>query len=181
MALTVKRPEKRIDVCLDGSLQAAWESAEAELTQARERRLMDARLVSKVTELAEKVRGIEEEARAASVTFLLRALGRREWDKFVEDHPAREGEKLDEHYGYNTATIFDAVLGSKDPATIISVTRQDGKAEKFDPTEWPEFADQLTNQQYSEFQVAVTALNRGRTEVPFSPAAYRETRNSVKS
>lgn len=189
MSLVVKRPEKRVEVCLDGSLQADWEAAEAALTEARQRKLLDTRMVDSVHALAEAVRAIEEKARAESVVFLLRGMSRHAWDAFVADHPEREEHELDKAYGYNTETIFDAVLAHKLPATItaempptiVSVTKQDGTPIKFTPAEWQAFADELTNAQYGTFQVAVNEINRGRTNVPFSPAAYRETRASGKS
>ena len=115
MSLIVKRPEKRVEVCLDGSLQAEWEAAEAALTEARQRKLLDARMVDSVQALAGAVREIEEKARAESVTFLLRGMPRHVWDAFVADHPEREDNELDKAYGYNTETIFDAVLGTRCP------------------------------------------------------------------
>ena len=189
MSLVVKRPEKRVEVCLDGSLQAEWEAAEAALSEARQRKLLDTRLGDSVHGLAEAVREIEDKARAESVTFLLRGMPRHVWDAFVADHPEREDNELDKAYGYNTETIFDAVLGHKVPAavsgdvqpTIVSVTKQDGTLVKFTPDEWQAFADELTNAQYGSFQVAVNEINRGRVNVPFSPAAYRETRSSGKN
>lgn len=189
MSLIVKRPEKRVEVCLDGSLQAEWEAAEAALTEARQRKLLDARMVDSVQVLAEAVREIEDKARAESVTFLLRGMPRHAWDAFVAAHPERDEHELDKAYGYNTETIFDAVLAHKVPSTvtaeipstIVSVTKQDGTPVEFTPAEWQAFADELTNAQYGTFQVAVNEINRGRTNVPFSPAAYREIRASGKS
>jgi hypothetical protein len=189
LSLVVKRPEKRVEVCLDGSLQAEWEAAEAALAEARQRKLMDTRLGDSVHALAEAVRAIEDKARAESVTFLLRGVPRHVWDAFVADHPERDDHELDKAYGYNTETIFDAVLAhnvpksitAEVPPTIVSVTKQDGTLVKFTPAEWQAFADELTNAQYGSFQVAVNEINRGRTNVPFSPAAYRETRTSGKS
>jgi hypothetical protein len=189
LTLVVKRPEKRVEVCLDGSLQAEWEAAEAALAEARQRKLIDARLVDSVQPLAAAVREIEDKAREESVTFLLRGMPRHVWDAFVAEHPEREGNELDKAYGYNTETIFDAVLahkvprsiGAEVPPTIVSVTKQDGTAVPFAPAEWQAFADELTNAQYGSFQLAVHEINRGRTNVPFSPAAYRETRSSGKS
>jgi len=189
VSLVVKRPEKRVEVCLDGSLQAEWEAAEAALAEERQLKLVDARLNSTVRAKAEAVREIEEKARARSVTFLLRGMPRHVWDAFVAEHPEREGNELDKAYGYNTETIFDAVLAHKLPVgitaevppTIVSVTKQDGTPVEFSPAEWQAFADELTNAQYGSFQVAVNEINRGRTNVPFSPAAYRETRPSGRN
>ena len=105
-------------------LQAEWEAAEAALTEARQRKLLDARMVDSVQALAGAVREIEEKARAESVTFLLRGMPRHVWDAFVADHPEREDNELDKAYGYNTETIFDAVLAHKVPQSITPRFRQ---------------------------------------------------------
>lgn len=181
MALTVKRPEKRVDVCLDGSLVAEHEALSAELEEARKQKILDPRMNDPIQALAQRIRDIEDRAKADTVTFQIRALPRKDWAAFEDAHPAREDNEVDERYGVNTSTIFDAVLSSDSPASIVSVSRPDGEAVEFAPADWAEFAEQLTDNQYSQFMLAVLTVNRGKNDVPFSLAAYRETRPSDES
>jgi hypothetical protein len=182
MALSIKRPERTVTVCLDGSLVAEYERENAKLEDAQKRVLLDERMVDPTKGLAQKVIGLHEQARKSSVDFVIRGLKRGDWQKFVDAHPARKDNEQDDTYGFNTETLFDAVLSSEDPASIVAVTKTEtGEAEEFAPTDWAAFADDLTNNQYMQFQLAVLAVNNGKNDVPFSRAAFRETRRSDES
>ena len=144
MALTVKRPEKRVEVCLDGSLVAEHERLQAELEEARKQKILDKRLNDPVRDLAQRVRDVEEKAKAESVTFLIRALPRKEWNAFEEAHPAREDNEVDQRYGVNTSTIFDAVLShdlpeaaSKDCPPSLAMARSSFQLTQSTPNHLP--------------------------------------------
>jgi len=182
MALSITRPERTVTVCLDGSITTEHERLSAQLEEKRKQKILDPRLNDPTRELAQRIVALEERARNASVDFLIRGLKRSDWQKFVDAHPERKDNEADETYGFNTDTLFDAVLSSEDPASIVAVTKTEGgKAEKFSPADWAEFADQLTDAQYTKFQVAVLGANKGLQDLPFSLAAYRETRPSDES
>lgn len=182
MSLTIKRPERTVTVCLDGTITTEHERLSLELEEKRKQKILDPRLNDPTRELAQRIVALEEKAKKSSVDFLIRGLKRADWQKFVDAHPEREDNDVDDTYGFNTSTLFDAVLSSEDPASIVAVTKTEGgKAEKFSPADWVEFADQLTDAQYAQFQMAVIGANKGKTDVPFSLAAYRETRPSDES
>lgn len=182
MALTVKRPEKRVEVCLDGGIVARHEELSAKLETARRQRIMDKRMNDPVQKLAQEIRDLEEAAQADTVVFVIRALPRKDWQAFEEAHPAREDNEADKTFGVNVETLFDAVLSNEDPATIARVERKEtGEAVEFAPADWVDFAADLTDGQYTEFQLAVLKVNRRGSEVPFSLTAYKETQPSDES
>ncbi|GAA1110498.1 hypothetical protein [Nesterenkonia jeotgali] len=178
MALNVKRPERLVDVCLDGSLMAEWEatdkeyrSARAELLAAPDKRMNDPR-AKRVDELLAKARELSKQARAETVTFRLRALPRSAWDELVTAHPARSKEK-DGGFPFNITTITDAAMSTE--GTIVSVERPDGAVEPFAWDDWEAFAEGLSSAQHEDFYVAVIGLNAGANEVPFLPESAQTT------
>ncbi|WP_353707604.1 hypothetical protein ABRQ22_17235 [Cellulosimicrobium sp. ES-005] len=178
MALTIRRPEKTVPLCLDAALQADWEQAEEDLRRAQQEP-GDDRLVgnAKASSLARRVRELESKMLADTVHFRLRALSRSEWAKFVAKHPPREGDDLDKAQGINREAFFEDVI----PESIIAVTRAD-TPEDFDPgDDWGPLADEMTDRQYSDFAQAVFLLNRGEVSVPFSRAASRLSRDSSET
>jgi len=175
MVLTVKRPETRVQFCLDGDLKAAHEAAEAEFNEARNKSLADARLNSPVKDLAQKVSDIEAEMKAASVTFLIRGLPRGAWSDLVAAHAPREGNTLDKSYGYNVEALMVEAI----PKSIVSVENSAGEVLPFDPAkEWDALADEMTNSQYEDFVLAAMRVNAGRNDVPFSLSAFRMIQDS---
>ncbi|WP_405475629.1 hypothetical protein [Paenarthrobacter ilicis] len=170
MTLTVKRPETRVQFCLDGDLKAKHEAVEAEFTEARNRSLADGRLNDPLKALAQRVADVEDEMRASTVEFVLRGLKRSEWQDLVAEHAPREGNDLDKSYGFNVESLMVAAI----PACVVSVVNQAGEVLPFDPAkEWDALADEMTNSQYEDFVLAVLRVNQGRNDVPFSLSAYR--------
>lgn len=181
--LTIKRPEKFVPLCLDASLRAEWEQAETDLV--RERRETNAQMLTgnaDAARLAARVRELEDQMRAQTVHFRLRALQRSEWARLVDEHPPRDGDENDKAHGFNRETFFDAVITATDragvPATIVSVRDADEQLVDFEVDDWSDLADEMTDQQYTEFAQAVFELNRGKVSVPFSRVASRMTTNS---
>ncbi|MCX8455358.1 hypothetical protein [Paenarthrobacter ureafaciens] len=171
MSLTIKRPETRVPVCLDGDLVAAHEAAEAEFVAARARSLGDDRLNGgPLKALAQRVADVEAEMKAATVDFLVRGLKRSAWNDLVAAHPPREGNALDKSYGFNLESLMVEAI----PACIASVENRESEALPFDPAkDWDPLADDMTDSQYEDFVMAVLRVNKGRNEVPFSLSAYR--------
>lgn len=176
MSLTIKRPEKVVPLCLDASLQAEWEQAEADLIQARKAPTGD-RMTGNadVTRLAERVRDLESQMLAEVVHFRLRALPRSQWAQILAANPPTDSAD-DKAFGANKAAFFDEVI----PASVVGVTRGDEPVE-FDPADWSALADEMTDRQWSDFADAVFTLNRGTVSVPFSRAASIVSRASSVS
>lgn len=179
MKLEVKRPEQHVQFCLDGALYAQYSAAEEELKEARKKDLAtkDARLNSATTKLARDLVELRGRIQQESVSFLLRAMNRKDWSTLTAENPPREGNPVDKPYGYNIEAVIDAAI----PRSIVSVTK-DGEPIEFNPAEdWDGTADEMTDRQYEDFGMAVIALNRGRQEVPFSLDAYRRIQGSAET
>lgn len=178
MALSVKRAERLVEVCLDGSLLAEWEATDAEYKAARaeQRASRDNRmndpLAKRVADLTEKAREVSSRYRAESVTFQLRALPRAEWDALVTKHPARKQDK-ERGLPFDVQAITDAALSTA--GSIVSVTHPDGADEPFTHADWEAFAADLSSSQHDDFQSAIVSLNAGANEVPFLPASAPTT------
>lgn len=172
MALSIKRAERTVEVCLDGTLLGEWEATDAEYKRARaeqaanrDKRMNDPQ-AKRVEELLQKAHDLSEKARKASVTFRLRALPRAEWDAIVTAHPAKD-EK--ESLPFDMKAVTDAALSTE--GAIVSVTRANGRKESFSHEDWADFARDLSSSQHDDFQAAVVSLNAGTNEVPFLPAS----------
>jgi len=175
VALVVKRPETRVQFCLDGDLKADHEAAEAEFNATRSRALGDARLNDPAKELAKKVQELEEAMKASSVTFLVRGMKRGDWNELVAEHGPRDDNTLDKTYGFNVEALMKAAI----PKCIAGVENSAGEPLPFDPaTEWDALADDMTDSQYEEFILAALRVNKGRNEVPFSLSAFRMIQSS---
>jgi hypothetical protein len=170
MALVVKRPETRVLFCLDGDLKAAHEAAEAEFNAARSQSLADARLNDPAKDLAKKVNAIEEEMKAATVSFLVRGMKRGDWNDLVAAHAPREGNALDKSYGFNVEALMTVAV----PKSIAGVENHAGEALDFSVAdEWDALSVDMTDSQYEDFVLATLRVNKGRNEVPFSLSAFR--------
>lgn len=178
MALNVKRAERLVNVCLDGTLLAEWEAtdaaykaARAEQRASRDKRMNDP-LGKRVEDLKDKARELSAAARAESVTFRLRALPRTVWDDLATKHPARKEDK-ERGLPFDVQSITDAALGTE--GSIVSVKHPDDSEEPFTHGDWSAFSADLSSSQHEDFQAAVIALNAGANEVPFLPASAPTT------
>lgn len=189
MVLEVKRAERTVEVCLDGSLVAEFEAtneaykvAVKEAGASSDKRL-NSPVAKRVKDLEDRARELSAAQRAETVVFRLRALPRLVWDGLVQDHPARPVPKGDEagpdgYLPFNRHTIPDAALATE--GAIVGVTRLDGGAvEPFTHEDWAGFSETLSESQHEDFRIAVIALNVGSNEVPFFPASDK-TPSSVK-
>lgn len=181
---TLKRPEQTVPLCLDLSLRAEWEKAEADLAKARQAP-RDDRLSGDTTirDLATAVRTLEERMTAETIYFRLRALRRSKWSEIVDANPPRPENGDDQAAGLNRETFFDAVMTAtddqtKEPLTIVEVRDADDEPVEFSVEEWSDLADDMTDAQYELFADVIATLNRGRAVVPFSRAASRLTSDS---
>lgn len=176
MALTVKRPERLVKVCLDGSLVAEYEAVEAELAEARRKSVNDRRVNNPFADLERRKAELFLAQEAESVTFRIQALPRAVWSELRSDNPPRKDNDLDEHFGFNTDSLFDAAMQAD--GAIVEVTKN-GEPVEFSGKDWPELSASLTAGQFGAFQVAIKDLNGGSNEVPFSPVGYKMIQDSA--
>lgn len=175
MALKVKRPERLVEVCLDGALVAEYEAVEAELENKRRERVVDKRMNDPIVALERRKGELWLAQKAEMVVFRLRALPRSKWSEIKLGNPPRKDNSLDEHYGFNTETTFDAAMAAE--GTIVEVT-QGGEPTEFTGEDWADFSADLTVGQFAAFQVALNEMNGGHSEVPFSPTGYKMIQDS---
>ena len=174
MKLALKRAETTVNLCLDGAKYAEHKTASEELERLKRERLNDDRLNSGIKTLAEKIISIETDMQKDTVQFTLRALARSDWDRLTTAHPAKEGNKADQAYGFNATSVAEEGI----PLSIVGATKN-GKKVDFDPTtDWSGLADEMSDTQYEDFVLALFSLNRGRQDLPFSFSASQEIRNS---
>lgn len=190
MALAVKRFERLVSVCLDGSLLA-------QVQEATHRSLVAARLiqeglsVAKLAELtadydrlADEARALSASAEAETVVFRVRAMPGHVWDKLVEDHPPLpDGDSVSEQERY--AEALNAALSYTNDAhpewkSIVEVKRLDGTVEPFAGKDWPDFAAELATEQIFDFHDAILTLNVGANAVPFLPPASKPSPRYAK-
>lgn len=172
MAITIRRPEGVVELCTDLALRSDWESAVADLDEARKSR-SDRLVNSSVAELAERVLALESSMSEVTHVFRLRALPRRRWQELVLEFPARDGNAVDESMGVDHSRFFDAVL--MEPGAVFAVVEKvSGEPVDFDPAkDWQGLADEMTDAQWNDFASKVLELNRAVTSVPKSLLASR--------
>ena len=157
LSLTIKRPTKGVELCLDLEKRAEWEALEVRREELR-KSPGDNRLTGgPLTEVAREITQLEQEMRDATVVFTLRALPRKEWSDAKTAHPPRKDDESDKVLGFNEATIFDDII----PASIEKVVGPDGEEVEWDDAKWEPLADEMTTLQYQDFKNAVFALNVG--------------------
>lgn len=179
MAITIKRPEGVVELCMDLSLAAEWELATKALDEARKSR--SGRMVdSDESERAAAVLSVESAMAGSTLVFRLRAIPRRRWQELVLEFPARADHELDESLGFDASKLFDAVL--VEPGAIFAVNEKvSGDPVDFDPAkDWQSLADDMTEAQWDAFASKVLELNRGVTSAPKSLLASRLTEASEK-
>jgi hypothetical protein len=158
-------PETTVPLCLGNNLQAEWEDLERQLTTLKnqpDRRLGN----SSESTLAQRLRDLEDEMRATTVTVRLRALRRAVFRGLIEQHPPRKDNKGDEFMGVNQKSFFDALVGE----SIVEP--------EFDEERLSKLLDNLTDAQFDKLATAAWGLNRRDVDVPFSRTASLITQSS---
>lgn len=179
MAIKVKRAEGIVEFCTDQSARADWETACEALEEARNSgtgRMAD----TSVMDAAKAVQDAEGPMNEAMVLFRLRALPRRRWQELVAENQPREDNEIDAGLGVDQSTFFDAVM--TELGTVVSVNEKvSGKVVDFDPADWNDLADEMSDGQWAEFANKILELNRGVVGAPKSRTASRLIRSSEAS
>lgn len=163
-----KLPERTVELCLRGDLQARFEELDRQAREALEVPA-DGRLVGNPERkrLAEEIELLRMEMRESVEVFRLRALPRGRYTALMGDHQPAEGDEQQRHLGYNPSTFFPDVV-------LRSIVEPEG----IDEQTWGEFLDTITDFQFDELVSAVTFLNHRKVDIPFSRAASLLTRSS---
>lgn len=164
-------PERTVDLCLRGDLQAEWEDLQRQLEQAK-------RLESGARSLGDPPAGAEIEEQIAELeatmadsvlTVRFRAMNRKAFQDLGLAHPPRKDDKRDTMYGFNVETFNAALIRAccVDP--------------DFDDEQWARLFEVITPGQYTLVADTVTVLNHSAVDVPFSSSASARAPDSAKS
>lgn len=162
-----KLPERTVDICLRGDLQADWEDLRRQIVALEAEAQADDRLNSAARkqqrDLAVRLEELEAEMRDQTIVFRLRALPRKQWDALMKEHPPRSDNDEDTYLGYNPDTFMSAAI----QACTYS-------PDDLDAATWDDlFDNRLTRQQFAELQDAMMALNVRKVSIPNSRAVSR--------
>lgn len=162
-----RRPEKVVQVCLRGDLQADFDQTKRELDGLAETPGDALNAGTQRRELQDRLRAIRDEMADASVDFRLRAVSRPRWSELVAKFPPRDGNARDKMMGVNEDELAAAIIreGIVDP--------------ELDDEDWAALEDALTESQYLELGNAAWELNKAPVSVPFLPTVSPTPRNSA--
>ena len=178
MALEIKRPERLVEICLDGTLVAEYEALEAELEDARRNALSDRRMNSPVNKLEERKAELYKAQEEDTIVFKIRALPRGKWSEVIDENPPRKGNVADENLGYDIDAGTNAVMATE--GTIVEVTKL-GEPIEFTADDWARISPDLSDGQWQEFQNAVMSANVSKPRVPFSQSGFKLMQDSAKN
>lgn len=167
-------PERTVPICLRGDLVAELEEIERQLEDVN-RRPADSLAGTGSGELIDRIEALQDEMRASTVTFRLRALPKPQWRALLAEHPPRRDAQDnplqdDAAAGVNLDTFFDAIIR----ACLVDPPVDDEM--------WALMAGEngrLTDRQLGRLSDAAWEVNRGDVNVPFSRAASLRNRNTV--
>jgi len=178
---SASRIERTVQICLRGDLVADWESADRELTRAREEfRSSTSKEAPGLAALIERVRSLEAEMLEHTETWRLRALPRHKFRALVAEHPPRVDENNDpipedRQIGVNQKTMFPALVR----ASIVEPVLDDEDWLWLLGDDNDDDSGVLTDRQFGDLTDVAWFLNRGEVEVPFSHAASLASRDSA--
>jgi hypothetical protein len=169
--LAQARPaERTLRLCLRGDLVAEFEELERGLGKAKDRK-DDSLAGSGAPAIAAQMEELRGEMEEYSVTFRLRTLPRRAYQKLLAEHPPRRDpsqpdrilpadSQIDNQSDANAETFWFGLTR----ACVVEPVMDDGQ--------WSRLVDEvLSDRQFELLAVVSLALCRGEVDIPFSSAA----------
>ena len=104
-----KLPERTVELCLRGDLQAEFELLDRQLQEAREREPSSMGDDGGAA-VAAQIEDLRQQMKEAMITFRLRALPRRRFAELLTNYPPREGNRQDQLAGANVDEFSEAVV-----------------------------------------------------------------------
>lgn len=158
---SAKKPEAVVPLCLRPDLQAEWEQLDRELTA----HLAGSGTLAASPEavvLAERIKELESTMAESTVDVRFIGLGRKAWLTLVAENPPRRENQADLVMGFNTETMFDALIRE-------SIVSPELTADQLDT-----LLDAISSKQYDNLADAAWNLTRTDKGGPvFSQAASR--------
>lgn len=183
-----KLPERTVDICLRGDLQAEWEDlhrqlADVEAATAKDKRLSGDRLAR---EIAGQITAVQEQMRADTLVFRMRGMGRKRWDSLMKEHPPRKDNEEDAQLGYDVDTFMVALIRActyspddlDDEDWRVLLGDDEEERVRREKAGEPVEDGKLTEWQFAQLQNTALALNVRKVDVPNSFAASQLTRPS---
>jgi hypothetical protein len=170
MLAGARLPEKTVPICLRGDLVAEFERLDRQLQEAR-RKPADSLAGTGEGEILDRMETVRQQMQDNTCDVVLRAKPKAEWRALCADHSPRKTDDgtIDERdvmLGVNAETFFDAIIR----ACMIDP--------ELDDQTWAEFEAALTDRQFQDLAEAAWAVNRSDVDIPFLPAASRNSRDS---
>lgn len=159
-------PQRLVPICLRGDLAAQVQELEQQLEKAKQPAGSASLAGDGSRAIAQQIEAVREQMAAASATFRLSALSRRQFDEFIVEHPARAEDRMDMVAGYNRETMGPALI------------RRCLEHPKLTDAQWERLSDVLTPGEWARLDKAASELNFKEISVPFSSAASKILRNS---
>lgn len=153
-------PERTVDLCLRGDLQAEWENLQRNLEEAK--RVPDMRSLGDPppgAELEDAIHALEVTMAASVLTLTLRALNRKAFQDLALKHPPRPDDQRDKMYGLNFESFN---------ADLIRACCVDPE---LDDDQWAHLIEVITPGQYRLLGDTCEVLNHSPVDVPFSSNA----------
>lgn len=168
-------PERSVQLCLRGDLQARFEDLEDALEAAQQEPHTESLASSSrgsAVQVAREIEALRGEMLASTLSVTLRALPHREYRSLVAKHPARRDEDGhmipdDVGLGLNEETFPSALILAcwVEPAITESKIRTI-------------IDEKLSNRQFLQLAEAAIEANRGDVDIPFSSAASKVIQTS---
>lgn len=167
----VKRPEKTVQICLAGDLQAEFEDLERDLQIARDQPAegtLAGGANPMATQIAQQIMELRERMREHVSVFRFRGLPRKAYSDLVascppSDEDREKGAEVDWEK-YSVAVVAACAV---EPAMTVDEAGQ--------------IADVLTQAQWDSLVTAAFSVNKRDVDVPFSFAASAILQNSRRS
>lgn len=150
-----KAPERTVDLCLQADLAAEHDELNRQLVEAQRAGVTTMADTGRTAELAQRIRDLEEQMRASTVTFRVRGLSPYEREQWLADHPGRDGK----------SELFNPLTGL---APLLAACAVD-PAMTADQAQ--ELCQKLGSGQTDKLFAAAWEATHGGGQVPFSVAA----------
>jgi hypothetical protein len=151
-----QRAVRTVEVCTRADLADEYGTLDARIKKARADGADSLAGSPELPEMIARLDELRDEMRAASITFKLRALPRREYTQVVAQNPPREGEKA------------DALLGMNIDEVIEQLIRRGTEEPELDAADWEVLLGEALNQAtYAQLTDAAWSLNTRDVTTPF--------------
>lgn len=164
-----KLPERTVDLCLRGDLQAEWEALQSALLEARKAERTSLADAEPGEEIEKQIRVLEDTMSGSVLTLRLRALNRKDFHDLTLKHPPREDHRLDRMYGFNLETFNAECIR----VSVVEPVLDDG--------EWQQLLEVLTPGQYKLLSDTCEVLNHQPVDLPFSSSGSARAPSSEQN